>query len=413
MKKILIIFFIAELVWKLVLKYLNYEGDSSPETRARILKFFTEADITIGQEYSRSGFFAGLGSFAVKNVLMFFLAFSPLSARLEDIAKKWSRDREWLTNTLFILTAYTVMTVLFLPLDFYFSYVLEHKFGFSNMTVGAWFFRELKNFLLGAVFMTIAVLPSLWIIRKVQFYWIFIVPTAGIVFGLFMSVLYPVLILPIYYDVEKIQEGSLKTKIMKLAESSKIPVSEIFMIKESEYSNHTNAFFVGFGDNKKIYLYDTLIKKNTEEETISVLAHEIGHWKYNHQIKGIVYEFIFSLIEFGILYFCLKKLKEQTELIREFHSVSALPMFILVFGLVSTVVSPLNSWISRSMEAEADYEALVLTDDPESFINSEIRLAKDNKSRLDSHPLPSFVYDSHPETIDRIEMAVKYREKKK
>ncbi|HMZ59375.1 MAG TPA: M48 family metallopeptidase, partial [Leptospiraceae bacterium] len=305
MKKILIIFFAAELVWKLVLKYLNYEGDSSPETRARILKFFTEADITVGQEYSRSGFYAGLGSFAVKNILMFFMAFSPLSARLEDIVKKWSRDREWLTNMLFVLAAYTVMTVLFLPLDFYFSYVLEHKFGFSNMTVGAWFWRECKNFILGAVFMTIAVLPSLWIIKKVQFYWIFIVPTAGIIFGLFMSVVYPVLILPVYYDVEKIQEGSLKTKIMKLADSSKIPVSEIFIIKESEYSNHTNAFFVGFGDNKKIYLYDTLIKKNSEEETISVLAHEIGHWKYNHQIKGIVYEFIFSLLEFGLLYFCL------------------------------------------------------------------------------------------------------------
>ncbi|HMZ60813.1 MAG TPA: M48 family metalloprotease, partial [Leptospiraceae bacterium] len=106
-------------------------------------------------------------------------------------------------------------------------------------------------------------------------------------------------------------------------------------------------------------------------------------------------------------------LKEETDLIREFHSVSSLPMFILIFGLVSTVLSPVNAGLSRSMEAEADYEALVLTDDPESFISSEIRLARDNKSRLDSHPLPSFIYDSHPETLDRIEMAVKYRERKK
>ena len=106
--------------------------------------------------------------------------------------------------------------------------------------------------------------------------------------GLVFSILYPILITPIFYNYKPIDEGSLKTKIVNLCEHAKIKVENVYVINESKYSGHTNAYFTGWGENRKIFLYDTLIKNHTEEEVISVLGHEIGHWTHNHELTLLV-----------------------------------------------------------------------------------------------------------------------------
>ncbi|MDX1957295.1 MAG: M48 family metallopeptidase [Leptospiraceae bacterium] len=411
MKELLISVFFLEFAIELVLKGLGYNGDNSPETRKEILKYFTEANIQAGIEYARSGFSVGLVLFIVKKLFFVWFVFSKFPKKLENYFSALSGHKNYLTIIFYFTFLDLALTLLLLPFSWYFGFYLEHQFGFSNMSFGFWIWTELKTFLVSWVFFIPTVLIALFIIQKIRFLWVFVVPIAGVVLGLITSVLYPILILPLFYTTEPIAEGSLKNKILELSKKANINSSEIYIIKESEYSKHTNAFFVGFGDNKKIYLFDTLIQTNTESEILSVLGHEIGHWKFNHQLIGIGIEFLSSVFLFLFLYFILSRFRNSGE-IDEYHSLSTVPLMIFVYGILSFFLNPIDSTISRKMEADADYEALVLTNDKKSFISSEIKLAKENKDRLNPNGIVVFWKYSHPKTMDRIKMAEKYKVKK-
>ena len=408
MRRTLAVAFGLLLAWELALKIMGYMGDPSAELHARILRHFTVSDIAAGRDYARAGFAAAVASFLLEALLLAVLAFTPLARRLEEVALARAGGRVWLANGLLVLSAGTAMGLLLLPLDFYFSFVLEHRFGFSNMDVPAWLIRAAKNLGLGLGFALPGVLFTLWIIRKLKFYWIFVVPATGVLFGLTMSVLFPILLLPLYYDVRSFGPGPLKTEILKLAQRAELPVSEIYVIRESQYSSHTNAFFVGWGHSKKIYLYDTLIQKHSQREILSVLAHEMGHWKHDHQVKGMLVGFLQSLLLFGLLYLGLRRLK-VAGMLTEFHAISSLPLMALLYGLLSAPLEPAEAWFSRHMESQADAESLLLTNDADAFVSSEIRLVRNNKSRLDHHPVPFFVRASHPDALERIEMAEEFR----
>jgi STE24 endopeptidase len=232
----------------------------------------------------------------------------------------------------------------------------------------------------------------------------------GLIIGLAMMVIYPTVILPVFYDIKVINNLQLENKIIDLADKTGIYFDQIFVIKESDYSKHTNAFFVGFGNNKKIYLYDTLLQNNSEPEVISILAHEIGHGVYNHNLKGVITGFFISLVVLIFIYLIVRKVQaESNNSIGEIHSPSMIPLYLLLFTLIMNFTNPVENVISRSMERNADFYALTVTGDPESFISSEIRIAKDNRSRLNRHPLPAFFRSSHPSAIERIKMGERFK----
>lgn len=411
MKKKIIIAFIALFIFKIVLSYLDYKGSTSPELHNEILKYFTPEDIAKGESYHRSGFGMSLVKSAVFAVMLLLMSFTPLSKKLELFCSGLSGRRLFLTSVLYIAIVYFFLTVIMLPFNFYFSYILEHRFGFSNMTMGFWFWTRLKSFLLTLGFISLIGSAALVLVKKFRFYSVFIVPSAGLAVGLVMVILYPLFIIPLFYDVRTIDNPSLEKRIELLALKSGVTIDKIYVIKESDYSSHTNAFFVGFGSNKKIYLYDTLIKTNTEQEVISILAHEIGHWNYNHNLKGMLAGFLLSLAVFVLIYYIVKKIHEGPGSDgSEMHSPSLIPLYLLLFIIFSGVTDPLEMALSRKMEMDADYYSLEITDDPDSFISSEIKIARNNSSRLNRHPLPAFFRGSHPLAIDRIRMAEGYKE---
>jgi len=409
MKKTIIITFIAFFIFNIFLSYLGYRGSSSPELHKELLKYFNESDIIKGEIYSRSGFMISLVKGILFAVMIFIMSFTSLSQKLESICVRLSKNRLFLTSFYFIAILYFILTLISLPFNFYLSYILEHKFGFSNMTMGFWFWTRAKSFVVAFLFISIIGSSALAVIKKFKFYSVYIVPFGGLIIGLIMIVIYPIIILPLFYEIKKIDNPHLEERIVDLAYKSGVNVDKIYIIKESDYSKHTNAFFVGFGSSKKIYIYDTLVRNNNESEVISILAHEIGHWKYNHNIKWILYGFLLSLIEFLLIYYCVQKMKSESEISAgEMYSPSMIPLYVLLFIIFSNVTNPIENVISRKMEKNADYYALEITGDPDAFISSEVRIAKDNSSRLNNHPLPSLFRDSHPMTIDRIKMAEKY-----
>ena len=410
MKKTIIGAFILFFIMNLYLSFLSYKGNSSPQLHNEILKYFTQADILKGETNARAGFGIGLVQTVLFSIMILILSFSSLAKKLEVFLYKRTGNRFFLTSFCFFASLFFLMTLFFLPFDFYFSYILEHRFGFSNMTIGFWFWTFIKNFLLNILFVSLIGSAALIVIKKFKFYAVFIVPVGGLVIGLAMMIIYPIVILPLFYDISTIENHQLEKRIIETAQKSGVAVDKIYIIKESEYSNHTNAFFMGFGSQKKIYLYDTLIKNNSESEIVSILTHEIGHWVYNHNLKGTVAGFFLSLIVFLLIYVCVRRIHSDLKLnTEEIYSPSAVPLYILLFLIFSNITTPIELALSRSMERNADRYSLEMTKDPDSFISSEIRLARDNSARLNEHPVPAFFYDSHPATIERIQMAADYK----
>lgn len=410
LKKILFFFLFLQLAFNFGMKLFSYVGDNSIELHEHLLRYFSQSDIDTGIEYSRRGFFVRIASQVIDFVIIGLLVFTSLANRIEIYLERLTNNRYYLVVLLFFILLSLVEIFLSLPFQYYFGFVLEHKFGFSKMTFGEWIIYTAKSTLVGLSIGVLIALATAFILRTFQKSWKYLLPIGSLVFGLIFSVLYPILITPIFYDYKPIEEGSLKTKIVKLCEVAQIEVENVYVINESKYSGHTNAYFTGFGSNRKIFLYDTLIKNHTEEEVISVLGHEIGHWKYNHQFVSIVGSTIevFLLCFIVGTFFDLAKSGREFKL-KEFYSPSSWPLLFLVVSILGSFSSPIWNAMSRYQERQADREALILTNDKKSFIDTEVKMAKDNKSRLNPHPWVVTYYYSHPKTIDRIEMAEEFK----
>jgi len=410
MKKFIITLIAVIILFKIILSILAYHGDNSAELYNDLLKYFSQGDIIKGETYARSGFLVSVINSLILPLFMLILAFTPLSKKIEDLCFSITREKYFLSSILYIVIIYSVLTIIMLPFNFYLSYILEHRFGFSNMTLQFWLITRLKSFIIALLFISLMGTLFLAAIKKFRIYSLFIVPVAGLVIGLFMILIYPIAILPIFYDIKSIDNPSLEREIRTLTQKANIKIDNIYIINASDYSKHTNAFFVGFGTNKKIYLYDTLLKDNSEPEIISILAHEIGHWVYDHNLKGIILGFILYLSVFTAIYFCVKKyLIESDRPSEHIHYPSMIPIYLLFFIIFSSITNPIEMIVSRGMETNADIYSLNITDDPDTFISSNIKLAKNNSSRLNVNKIAAFFRRSHPTTIERIKLGERYK----
>jgi STE24 endopeptidase len=369
------------------------------------LKYFTEQDIQIGIEYSRRGFEIKIISEIIQFFLLITLLFTNLNHKLEELLSRKFENSFWKIVLSYLAILYTILFLIKLPFSFYFGYVLEHQFGFSNLNLLNWFIFKFKVFLLSLSSICFFGYLLLTIIKKFPKLWLSIIPILSLIFSLLFSILFPILITPLFYKFHPIEEGELKSKIIQLSNKANISIESIYVIEESEYSKHTNAYFTGFGENKKIFLYDTLLKNHTLDEIISVLGHEIGHWKESHQLKDILYNSLELFLVTQILYFSFQFAKRKSFPLNEIHSPSSVVFLFTIYNLYGNLNQPIWSKLSRTQETEADIEALVLTKDKKSFIDTEIKMARDNKTRLNPHPIVETYYYSHPKTIDRIQLA--------
>lgn len=413
LKTVLFIFYVFQILFTLTMKFLSYQGDDSPQIHEQILKYFTEDDVVKGIEYARSGFFASVLSDLIDFVVAGLFVFSPLAVRLEEWIERKTKNRFYLTVLFFFFVFSAIQFFVSIPFQYYFGFVLEHKFGFSKMTFLDWVIYTAKGLGIGIVGGSVAVLGVAFLLKKFERAWKVLVPVATLILGLLISILFPIVITPLFYEYKPIEEGSLKQKIISLCDRAQIQVENVYVINESKYSGHTNAYFTGWGQNRKIFLYDTLIQNHTEEEIISVLGHEIGHWTNNHQIKDIAISTIETLLLCFLLGYLFQKFKKEGSIsLRELYSPSTLPFLFLLLSLFGSLTRPVWSSLSRYQETEADLEALILTGDKKSFISTEIKMAKDNQGRLNPHPSEIFYYHSHPTTLQRIQFAERWKEPK-
>jgi STE24 endopeptidase len=310
-----------------------------------------------------------------------------------------------IVSGLIFFAALSIFTnLLRIPFSLYETFVIEERYGFNLMNLKTWISDLLKSLLL-ATFLGGLVLGLLLalVIHGGDAWWVWAWMLVG-GFELLMLWLFPVVILPLFNKFDPIENKGLEERIRTLMEKVGLRTKGIFKMDASKRSKHTNAFFVGLGRTKRIVLFDTLLASHTEEETLSVLAHEAGHWKKRHVLRMLVPLEILSLVSFYVV----SKFLDWPLLYQTFgfqESIVYVGLFLIgaFISLLGYFARPLESAVSRKFEREADDFALELMKTAEPMRLALKRLAADNLANLSPHPLYAWFYYSHPPLVERIE----------
>ena len=320
---------------------------------------------------------------------------------VDDIARNTSTNSIIIALVFFgiIMFASDIITT---PFSYYKTFVIEERFGFNKTTIKTFILDKIKGWfmliLIGGGILALIV----WIYEFTgSNFWIYAWVVVA-VFSIFMNMFYSRLIVPLFNKQKPLEEGELRNKISKYVNSVGFKLNKIFVIDGSKRSTKANAYFSGFGSEKRVTLYDTLINDLDENEIVAVLAHEVGHYKKKH----IIFNLIISILLTGFTLFILSLLISNPLLsnalgvdIPSFHI--GLIAFGLLYSPISGITGLIMNYISRVFEYQADDYAKT-TFKGEPLITSLKKLSKNNLSNLTPHPLYVFAHYSHPTLLQRI-----------
>ena len=289
-----------------------------------------------------------------------------------------------------------------IPLAIYSTFTLEEKYGFNKTTAKTFVQDLIKNLIISVIFASTLYAVVISIIERLGDNWWIYAFVAVFLFQAIVFYLYPVLILPLFNKLEPITDEKFKEPIEKLLNKINFKAKGLFVMDGSLRSSHGNAFFTGFGNNKRIVFYDTLLETITPKEMESILGHELGHYKLGHIRRTLVSSIFFGFLGFYILgqvfmadqFFYGHGLDEVT-------LYSKFLLFYLVIGSYTFFTKPFTSYISRQREFAADDFSIEYTE-VESMISGLLKLSKDNASNLTPDPLYSSYYYSHPPIAERV-----------
>ena len=398
---VLLIAFIVKFVLETAGELLNMRA-SKIEPPPSLADIYKPADYARSQAYLRSATHFQLVQQAFDLAIM--LAFWLVGGFnwLDGVVRGWGLH-PLVTGLLYIGILFLVYGVITLPFGIYETFVIEQRFGFNRTTPRTFILDLLKGLLLGVLVGGPVLTGLLALFQYVGSYPRLYAWAAAAVFVLFMQYITPTLIMPLFNKFTPMQAGDLKDAILKYADSARFPVKNIYVMDGSRRSTRSNAFFTGFGRSRRIALFDTLIAQHTVPEMVTVLAHEVGHYKKRHIIQGTV----LTILQMGLVMLLLSLILNSAGMYRAFFmertSVYAgLVILIFIYPLVDFVLSSGVMAMSRLHETEADRFAVETTSDPASMASALKKLAATNLSNLTPHPFYVALTYSHPPLMQRL-----------
>ena len=335
---------------------------------------------------------------------LILLAFT-LGGGLQWLSDLWQRvfnlESIWHGAAL-ILSVLLIRGALGLPLSLYRIFVIEERFGFNRMTWKLFVTDLAKGLAVGAVLGVPLLLAVLWLMLAAGTFWWLYAWLVLVVYSLFLQMIYPAVVMPLFNKFSRLEDPALAGRIERLLSRTGFRSRGLYVMDGSKRSSHGNAFFAGFGGAKRIVLFDTLVSRLQPAEVEAVLAHELGHYKLRHIVKGMALSWGFSfalLLALGLLAgepWFYEGLGMQTATLP-----IALALFMLVVPEFTFFAQPLLSLFSRKNEYEADRYAAANADAAE-LVRALVKLYHDNSATLTPDPLHSAYYDSHPPAAMRI-----------
>lgn len=402
---IILVILTVEFGLNRILSYLNIRnsrislpdelaGIYNPESYARQQAYF--------QTNSRFGMYSATFNFLLVAGMYAAGGFGWVDAWVQTIT-----DNEILASLLFFGVLFLATDLLNIPFDIYDTFVIEEKFGFNKSTPGLFLADKLKSGVLMILMGGGILALIIWIYELTNdYFWLL---SFGVVtfFGVVMSMFYSDLIVPLFNKQTPLEEGELRDSISAFAVRAGFKLDNVYVIDGSKRSTKANAYFSGLGPKKRIVLYDTLISQMTTDEIVAVLAHEIGHYKHRHVLKGFLLSLPFNLLLFYLLGLTLKSnlpalAAGGTE--ASFH-LNAIVFFTL-YSPVSTMFDLVGNVFSRRHEFQADAFAANYGYGAQ-LISSLKKLSSTSLSNLMPHPLYVFFNYSHPTLYQRIKKIIR------
>lgn len=356
----------------------------------------------LAKSYSYRKYALSIIDFLYSITLILIFLGSGFSLSLESLVNSASLGN-YLRPALFLLIASLGYYLLNLPLNFYASFILEHKFNLTKQKVSGWWMDQLKSAVLAYLILLILVLSFYWILGNFRQWWL-VASIFWIFFSVLLAKLTPVLIIPLFFKYKKIDDEILRRRIFDLAAKMRIKLLDVFQIDFSKKTLKANAAFTGMGKTKRVILADTLKDKYSHDEIEVILAHEFAHYRLGHMLKLIIAN---SLVILGLFYLIFKTSSYVLGIFNLDYltRLSGLPLIFLYFIFFGVITQPLEAFISRCFERQADSLALKVTANKEAFISVMEKLASQNLSDRSPHPAIKFFFFTHPPIDERIKLA--------
>ncbi|RRQ48933.1 M48 family peptidase [Maribacter algicola] len=396
----ILIILLGDFVLTTILNHLNakkYKDAIPPDIR----DVYNTEEYKKSQEYKLVNYRFGIVTSVFSLTLIVgFLIFGGFG--FVDTVVRGITDNQILQALLFFGIILIGSDFLGTPFSYYQTFVIEEKFGFNKTTKKTFLLDKVKSWLMTIVVGGILLSLVIWFFQFAgKSFWLYTWALIAL-FTLFMNLFYSKLIVPLFNKQEPLEAGTLKQKIEAYASKVGFELNNIFVINGSKRSTKANAYFSGFGKEKRVTLYDTLINDLEEDEIVAVLAHEIGHYKKNH----IIFNLVTSVLLMGFMLFILSLFINNPSISLavgvdqpSFHA--ALIGFGILYSPISELTGLLMNYFSRKFEYQADDFAKNTFAAP-PLISSLKKLSKNSLSNLTPHPTYVFVHYSHPPLVERI-----------
>lgn len=343
-----------------------------------------------------------LAETTVESMLLLVLTLGGVLQALDQFWQQWLPSNPMMAGALVICSALIISSLVTLPFDYHQTFKIDERFGFNKMSPGMFFSDLIKHSIVALLLGGPILFVALWLMQSAGNAWWLYLWLVWSAFNLFMLAVYPVWIAPLFNKFTPMEDNSLKSRIESLLHKCGFASQGLFVMDGSTRSGHGNAYFTGFGKNKRVVFFDTLLEKLNADEIEAVLAHELGHFKHQHVIKRIVMMFGISLAGLALLGYLMQQNWFYQGLgVTHASNHMALLLFMLIAPVFMFVLRPLMAAYSRTNEFEADHYAAQQSQ-AQFLIHALVKLYRDNASTLTPDPLHSAFYDSHPPASLRI-----------
>lgn len=359
--------------------------------------------------YTEGGYWLLLWDFAISAGVLILLLATGVSARMRDAAERWT-DIRVLQTSLYWALFLSIVTLITLPWDFYTSFVREHAYSLSNLTLVGWLMEEVKGFAVAVVAGVLIIAVPYALVRRVPRHWWLVGSAVAIAIEFVFVVIAPVVLVPIFNSPKKLADARVVDPILRLARQNGIAVTDVWEIDASKQSKRINANVSGALGTERITLNDNLLHRASVEEIEAVMGHEMGHYVLNHIYTGLMEIGILTVIGFAIAGSLFERLRtryEATWKVRSVIDIAGVPIFALLFTAYFFAITPLTNTLVRTQEYEADLFGLNTARQPDGFAQISLKLSESRK--LEPGLWEERIFFDHPSGRTRIFTAMRWK----
>lgn len=354
-----------------------------------------EEDIRRAKQYSKHKICTVIVQFVLTLAFLTIMLVSGTSAFLKDVVTGWTQDF-YLQVGLYVAILSGIFCLLILPLDFYDSFVLEHKFGLSTQTVLGWAIKSLKKGVVSLPLLLFAAEALYFFLRSFPDYWWLPITAVWLFTTIILGKIAPILIIPLFYKCTPLPDSELQNKLLELGKRCGVTIGDVFEIRLSKETKKANAAVAGFGKGRRILLGDTLLKNYSADEIEAVFAHELGHIRLFHTWKILGFGTTVTTVCFYLTSLLFSRTINQLGFDNT-YDIAAFPLLLLFLLLVGFVFVPIQNGYSRHLEIQADMFALARISNGQNLASALLKLANQNLSDPSPNRLVElFLYDHPP-----------------